>query len=147
MTFQRRINKNFFASQRHFPACKTQRLLLDIKTETAMTPPQGGRIFLPPACSSVDQKRQTPQAGDFVPGLVEGSRHPIHCGFDGSEPQDADCDKMKEGTTLAIVGKKISFSAHCRAFSRFAPRFFEGKPRRKKTKTNLRNTTESIVSI
>jgi hypothetical protein len=134
MRFQRHNEPKDFAPRAHFSACKARRPLLCKEAETAIAPCPGGRILLSPACSSVDQKRQTPQAGDFFPGLVEGSRHPIHCGSDGSDPQDAVFDEMNERTTAAGFGKKLCFSAPFCAFSHFAPRFFEGKPRRKKQK-------------
>jgi hypothetical protein len=91
-------------SQSHFPACKTPAVLLKTKYKTAERPCRSGKILSSPACSSIDQKRQSPKAGDLLLRWVGGSRCPIDCGIEASEPQDTGFDKIEEFIALETIG-------------------------------------------
>jgi hypothetical protein len=93
-----------FLQQDRFPACNAARRLLKAKGKTAEVPYPSGEEINSPACSSIDQKRQSPKAGDFLLRLIGGSRRAISCGMAACEPQDTGIDKIEEMTALGNFG-------------------------------------------
>jgi len=93
-----------FLLQDRFPACNAPPRLLKAKGKTAEVPYPSGEEINSPACSSIDQKRQSPQAGGFLLRLVGGSGRAIHCGIAVSGPQDTGFDKIEEMMALDNLG-------------------------------------------
>jgi hypothetical protein len=84
-----------FWVENHFPACKKKGGLLKRRQDTARRRADGGEEFAFTSSFACWSISTNPQAGGLLPGLVEGSGDPIHCGVGLAEAQNVWFDRIE----------------------------------------------------